>query len=74
MNNEVWQHVKKNVENVIKHIETLEKKEGCNKESKNAKKIMRNFLKCNITSPAIYKRYQEIMVLMERYANGRDKA
>ena len=61
---------KKKVEAVIGFIQDLEKINGANKQSKNAIKTMKAFLKCNITNPAIYKKYQEVMVLMERYANG----
>lgn len=61
---------KKKVETVIKFIEDLEKVQGSNKQSKQAKKTMQKFLNCHITNPAIYKRYQEVMILMERYANG----
>ena len=61
---------KHKVESVIKFIEQLEKIQGSNKQSRNAKKTMQKFLNCHITNPAIYKRYQEVMILMEKYANG----
>lgn len=66
----VLMDAKKKVETVIQFIHDLEKINGATKESKLAIKTMKAFLKCNITNPAIYKKYQEVMVLMERYANG----
>lgn len=61
---------KQKVNSVISFIEQLEKSQGSNKQSKLAKKVMNKFLTCHITNPAIFKRYQEVMILMERYANG----
>lgn len=61
---------KTRVQNVIEFIEDLEKRAGSTKQSKKAKQVMNKFLKCHITSPAIFKRYQEVMILMERYANA----
>lgn len=59
---------KKKVEVVIKCLKDLEKIHGKNKDCDKAIKTMQKFLKCNITSPAIYTKYQEVMVLMEKYA------
>jgi len=59
---------KKKVEVVICCLKDLEKIHGKNKDCEKAIKTMQKFLKCNITNPAIYTRYQEVMILMERYA------
>lgn len=63
--------LKNRVEQVIEFIKDLEKTQGSNKMSRKAIKTMQGFLKCNITSPAIYKRYQEVMILMEKYAHAK---
>ena len=64
---------KKRVESVIEFIQKLEKIQGSNKQSRQAIKTMQKFLNCYITNPAIYKRYQEVMLLMEKYANTTTK-
>ena len=66
----ILKDAKRKVEQVIKFIEDLEKIQGSNKQSKQAKKTMRKFLNCHITNPAIYKRYQEVMILLEKFKNG----
>ena len=66
---QVIMDLKNRVQNVVKFLEELQKKKGSNKLSRNAIKIMKKFLSCHITNPAIYKRYQEVMILMEKYAN-----
>lgn len=60
--------MKQKAEVMLDIIEKLEKKQKSNKLSKEAKKVISKFLRCNITSPAIFKRYHEVMLLMERYA------
>ena len=67
---EILKDLKRKAENILNFIKQMEKLQGSTKESKKAKKVMERFLKCNITSPAIYTRYQEVMILMEKYANG----
>ena len=59
---------KQKVQIVIVFIKQLEKINGSNKQSRQAIKTMEKFLNCHITNPAIYKRYQEITLLMEKYA------
>ena len=61
---------KKKVEAVMGFIRQLEKSQGSNKKSKTALKTMQKFLNCHVSNPAIVKRYQEVMILMEKYANG----
>lgn len=60
---------KTRVQHVITLIKKFEKVEGRTKKSRKAIKIMEDFLKCNITSPAIYTKYQDVVLLLERYAN-----
>lgn len=67
---EILKDLKKKADNILNFIKQMEKLRGSTKESKQAKKTMEKFIKCNITNPAIYKRYQEVMILMEKYANG----
>lgn len=62
---------KNRVAQVIELLKRLEKTQGSNKKSKQAIKTMQKFLNCYITSPAIYKRYQEVMILLEKYANAK---
>lgn len=73
-NNDVQKAVildaKKRVASVIQYIETLQKKLGKTKESKQALLVMRKFLNCHLNNDAIFKRYQEVMILMERYAHA----
>lgn len=61
---------KNKVQTVIDFLKEMEKKFGSTKESKMAIMTMTKFLNCHINNSAIYKRYQEVMILMERYANG----
>ena len=67
---EILKDLKRKAENILNFIKQMEKLRGASKESKQAKKTLEKFLKCNITSPAIYKRYQEVMILLERFKNG----
>ena len=62
--------LKKKVEAVMGFIRQLEKSQDSNKKSKTALKTMQKFLNCHVSNPAILKRYQEVMILMEKYANG----
>lgn len=59
---------KDKVTEVIQFIKKLEKINKSNKKSRKAIKTMQKFLNCHITSTAIYKRYQEVMILLEEYA------
>lgn len=65
----ILKDAKVKVEQVVAFIKQMEKKNGRTALSKNAIKTMERFLKCNITNPAIFTRYQEVMVLMEKYAH-----
>ena len=67
---EILKDLKRKAENILNFIKQMEKLRGASKESKQAKKTLEKFLKCNITSPAIYKRYQEVMILLEKFKNG----
>lgn len=65
---EILMDMKHKAETMLDIIQKLEKKQKSNKLSREAKKVLNKFLSCHITSPAIYKRYHEVMLLMERYA------
>ena len=67
---EILKDLKRKAENILNFIKQMEKLRGASKESKQAKKTLEKFLKCNIASPAIYKRYQEVMILLEKFKNG----
>ena len=51
-------------------IEKLEKLNGSNKKSREAKRVVTKFVNCHLSSPAILKRYHEVLQLMERFQNG----
>ena len=67
---EILMDMKKRGETLLDLIKKLEKISGSNKKSKEAKKVVEKFLNCHITSPAILKRYHEVLQLMERFQNG----
>lgn len=67
---QVMKDAKARVGVVIQHIKNLEKINGSTKKSKKAIKTLEEFMKCYITNPAIYVKYQAVMHLMEEYANA----
>lgn len=60
--------VKKKVENIVAYIVIEQKRHGKTKESKAALKVMNEFLKCNITNPAIFRKYHAVVTFIEKYA------
>lgn len=67
---EILKDMKVRAHALLTLIEKLEKLQGSNKKSREAKKVVNKFICCHLTSPAIYKRYHEVMLLMERFKNG----
>lgn len=67
---EILLDMKNRAEALLMLIEKLEKSQGSNKKSREAKKVVSKFIRCHITSPAIYKRYHEVLQLMEKFKNG----
>lgn len=67
---DILMDMKRRGQALLSLIEDLEKVNGSNKKSKEAKKVVSKFLRCHITSPAILKRYHEVLQLMERFKNG----
>ena len=67
---EIILDMKKRAETLLKLITNLEKVSKANKKSREAKKVVTKFLNCHVTSPAIMKRYHEVIQLMERFQNG----
>lgn len=64
---------KKRVAAIVNAFENLgrkHKKARLSKYGKNSIKIMKDFLKCNITSSAITEKYNAVSNLLEEYSNA----
>lgn len=63
---------KTRVESIINGLKKIEKKVKKTKQSRKAIKVMEDFVKCNVTSPAISKKYQAVMELLAQYGKKED--
>lgn len=67
---EEWLKVKITVQNIINGLEKIGKKVKPSKDGKKIIKLMKDFIKCNITSPAIERKYLIVVGLLSKYYKG----
>lgn len=61
---------KAKVQKIIDGFKQIEKKCKKTKQSRKAMKTMEEFVRCNITSDAISKKYFAVIHLLEKYGNA----
>lgn len=60
---------KRRVEQIVRFLKDLEKRQGSTEKSRHAIQTMESFLKCYVSNPVIYRKYFEVTSLLEKYAN-----
>jgi len=69
----VFSEAKTRVQAIVNGLKKLEKKTKKTKKSRRAVKIMEDFIKCNITSPAIVDKYERVVEELKQYSSFGDK-
>lgn len=65
----IYMEAKRRVEKIVIGLKNLNKHVKSTKQSRRAIKTMEDFIKCNITSDAISKKYEAVVSLLKEYSN-----
>lgn len=57
------------VQNIINSFKKLEKQTKKTKQSRKAMRLMEDFVRCNVTDPAIFEKYGKIVSMLGEYNN-----
>ena len=63
---------KKHAEKILSLLVNVGKKVKQTKQSRKVIKTIKEFIRCNITNPAVFEKYGRVVSILQEYSHGKD--